>query len=248
VVHTDQGDLLFLRGINMNPGADPEDMVSLRLWVTQDRLVSVRQRRLMAVQDMNSDLRAGVGPTSIGKLVVALIERLADRVDGFVDTLSEKLEAIESALERAPESRSRSDISAIRRQAASVRRYLAPQREALDAFSRHTRLAADDIDCIRDQSDRFMRLVEDIDLLRERAMVLQEELMNQTMQQQSNRMYALSIIAAIFLPVTFITGVFGMNVAGLPGLDDPTAFPVVAIAMAAIMVAVMIFFRIKRWL
>jgi zinc transporter len=77
--------------------------------------------------------------------------------------------------------------------------------------------------------------------------VLQEEVMNISMEQQNSRMYALSIVALIFLPVTFVTGVFGMNVGGLPGLENPTAFMTVVGTMLFISIAVITVLKIKRW-
>ena len=100
---------------------------------------------------------------------------------------------------------------------------------------------------IREQADRMARYVEDLDLVRERALVIQEELMNRLAQEQNQRMYVLSIVAAIFLPITFITGIFGMNVAGLPGVETTWAFWGVMIAMLGITGGVMILLRRKRW-
>jgi zinc transporter len=248
--HFDDGILLVLRGINMNPGSDPEDMVSLRMWIQRDRLITVRQRKLMAAQDIKDALEAGQGPHSIAELVSRLVERLADRVASFVDQLEDKLTEIEAKIESHAELTMRPEISAIRRQTATVRRYLAPQREALDSFYRLAENALDEsaANDIREQSDRITRAVEDIDLVKERALVLQEELLNMVMQEQSDRMYALSIIAAIFLPITFITGMFGMNVAGLPGLEEPNAFIMVAVSMILLSGGVIYWLRMKRWL
>jgi zinc transporter len=78
--------------------------------------------------------------------------------------------------------------------------------------------------------------------------VVQEELFNRISQEQNARTYVLSIVAAIFLPITFISGVFGMNVAGLPGLEDIKSFWVVSGVMTAISVGIMIWLRFKRWL
>jgi len=69
---------------------------------------------------------------------------------------------------------------------------------------------------ICEEGDRITRYLEDLDLVRERAMVAQEEILGRMAQQQNARMYVLSIVAAIFLPLSFLTGLFGMNVAGLP--------------------------------
>ena len=144
----------------------------------------------------------------------------------------------------------RTKVSALRRQTAQVRRFLAPQRDALDALYRDSKemLTHDHAYAIREQTDRIARYVEDLDLVRERLLVVQEELTNRVAQEQNARMYVLSIVAAIFLPITFITGLFGMNVAGLPGLEDPSAFAVVAIAMASVTVAMLLYLRAKRWM
>ena len=95
--------------------------------------------------------------------------------------------------------------------------------------------------------DRMTRYLEDLDLVRERTSVLQEEVMNISMAQQNTRMYALSIVSLIFLPVTFVTGVFGMNIGGLPGLEDPTAFVIVVGSMLFISIAVIAVLKVKRW-
>ncbi|MEL0063893.1 MAG: CorA family divalent cation transporter, partial [Gammaproteobacteria bacterium] len=131
-----------------------------------------------------------------------------------------------------------------------VRRFLAPQREALETFHRSAAnlIGSDAATVMRESADRFTRYVEDIDLVRERALVLHEELLNLVVQEQSNRMYALSIVAAIFLPITFITGIFGMNVAGLPGIDYPYAFNLVAGAMITVTVFIVVLFKRKNWL
>ncbi len=245
-----EGVLVVLRGVNMNPGANPEDMVSLRLWLARNRLVTIRQRRLFAVQDVQTTLVEGQGPNSIPEVVVAIVERLADRISDFVDGIEEKVVEYETAVETEDAQSVRARVSALRRQTAQVRRFLAPQRDALDALYRDSKdlLSADHTYAIREQTDRIARYVEDLDLVRERSLVVQEELMNRVAQEQNARMYVLSIVAAIFLPITFITGMFGMNVAGLPGLENPWAFGIVAAVMVSVTVGMLLYLRAKRWM
>jgi len=245
-----EGVLVVLRGVNMNPGANPEDMVSLRLWLTRNRLVTIRQRRLFAVQDVQSTFADGQGPASIPDVVVAIVERLADRISDFVDGIEGKVEEFEAGVETEDSQQIRPKVSALRRQTAQVRRFLAPQRDALDALYRDSKdlLTNNHTYAIREQTDRIARYVEDLDLVRERTLVLQEELMNRVAQEQNSRMYVLSIVAAIFLPITFITGMFGMNVAGLPGLENPWAFFIVAVLMVSVTAAMLAYLRAKRWM
>lgn len=243
------GLLLVLRGINRNAGADPEDMVSVRMWIEPDRLISVRHRKVMSARDALASLERGHGPKNIAELVTHLIELLADGIAAFVDDIEARMEKYEEDVETGDLATIRSEVSAARRQVAAVRRYLAPQRDALEALHRQAgkMLDEDQLYLVREQSDRITRYVEDLDLVRERALVIQEELLNRISQEQNARTYVLSIVAAIFLPITFISGVFGMNVAGLPGLADINSFWVVSGAMLVISIAILIWLRHKNW-
>jgi zinc transporter len=248
-VKSKEGTLVFIRGINLNPGADPEDMVSLRMWIEANRLVTVRQRKMLSVQDIKTELLKGEGPDSIPDLVISIIGRVADRISDYVNGVEDQLVQLEESVQSEYSSSARSQISAVRREIAGVRRYLAPQRDALDTLYTHY-VASMPEGCayrLREQMDRTTRYLEDLDLIRERTLVLQEEVMNISMEQQNSRMYALSIVALIFLPVTFVTGVFGMNVGGLPGLENPTAFMIVVGTMLFISIAVITVLKIKRW-
>ena len=129
---TDHGLLTVLRGVNTNPGEDPEDMVSVRLWIEPDRIVSTRRRRLLSVVDTRDALKNGIGPETSGGFLAALTGRLADRIGDFVDSIEEDVGSAEEQLGNQDQATFRHVISALRRKVASVRRFLAPQRDALD--------------------------------------------------------------------------------------------------------------------
>ena len=244
------GLLTVLRGVNMNPGEDPEDMVSIRLWIERDRIVSTRRRKLLSVQDLRDQLQQGAGPRTAGEFLASLIGRLADRIGGFFDTIEENLSAIEEAEADDSVQTRRHSLAALRRQVASVRRFIAPQRDALDRLYRNpgTLLSDAEANSLREEADRVTRYLEDLDLARERAVVLQEELMNELAQQQNTRMYVLSVVAAIFLPLTFVTGLLGMNVGGLPGVESPLGFGIAVVVMVATSAAMLVYFRFRKWL
>jgi zinc transporter len=243
------GLVIILRGINRNAGQDPEDMVSIRMWLETDRLFSVRQRPVRAAQEVRSRLENGAGPETVTETVIDIISVLADGISLFVDDVEARIEKYEDQVEEQGHSEIRGQVSALRRQIAAVRRYLAPQRDALESLNRLAGkyLNPEQLFSLRDQSDRVTRYVEDLDLVRERALVIQEEIMNQVAQEQNARTYLFSVVATIFLPITFVTGMFGMNTAGLPGLDDDRAFWFVAIGMAVVAVGVTIWLRLKKW-
>lgn len=245
----DHGLEIFLRAINLNPGSDPNDMVSVRIWIEEERLITLRQRKVFSIQDIRQELEAGKGPPTLQQLVIRIIERLADRISEYVDDIEEQIDDFEELGNRANPAHVRTQVSSLRRQTATVRRYLAPQREALESFNRQYRdiLDKQHVFDLHEQTDRITRYVEDLDLIRERCLVLQEELMNRIAQEQNARMYVLSIVAAIFLPISFVTGVFGMNVAGLPGLENPMAFAIVAGGMGIIVAGILYIFKTRNW-
>lgn len=247
---TSDGALLFLRAINLNPGSEPEDMVSLRMWLTSSRLVTVRQRKLLSVQAVRDSLQAGNGAEDVIGIALEIIREVSSRITEFVSSVDERIGEVEEQYLETQDFSQRANVAGIRREVATVKRFLSPQKDALNSLLTQMRDSLSEADAfhLRDHIDRITRSLEDLDLIRERAMVLQEEMANLNMEQQNQRMYALSIIAAIFLPITFVTGVFGMNVAGLPGIEEPGAFSMVVIAMVALTAAVMGYFRANRWL
>ena len=173
--------------------------------------------------------------------------RIADRIHDAVDEIDEALIAFEEDI--SLNKQDRQSLADLRRQAATIRRFLAPQRDALDTLFRFSGfLEQDQAFFLREQTDRIARYVEDLDLARERAVVLQDELRNRIADQQGMRMYVLSMVTAIFLPLSFLTGVFGMNVAGLPGTESPDAFTLLMSAMGGLAVVMLIAMLWKRWL
>jgi zinc transporter len=244
-----QGTLVYLRGINKNPDADPEDMVSLRTWYNDNIIISARRkdRRLASIQSLRDDITANHAPLCPSALLLTMITKVADTILDTVDEMDESLVGFETREQLRKEDRQ--NLSVVRRQAASIRRYLAPQRDALDALLRlPDALSHNQSFELREQTDRMSRYVEDMDLLRERAIVLQDELRNRIAEQQGVRMYVLSMVTAIFLPLSFLTGVFGMNVGGLPGTESADAFGYLMLGMGGLSVCMLVAMLWKKWL
>lgn len=242
--------LLALRGVNLNPGSDPEDMVSIRIWTDGKRVISSRRRRLLSVGDIREQMAIGNGPVDAGELLVDLIDRIVRRMSDTVDDFEDEVMALEDRVLSGAARTLRYDLSLLRKQTISIRRYLAPQREALN------RLVMEKLSWmtsayqmrLREISDRLVRHIEDIDAVRERAALAQEELQSLVSEQMNERMYVLSLVAAIFLPLGFFTGLMGINVGGMPGVENSDAFWVVVALCVAVMLVLAVVFRWKKWL
>jgi zinc transporter len=178
-----------------------------------------------------------------------LIDFLLDRVGDVIDELMDQLDALDDLSYTYLNFEQRSQLTNLRGQAISLRRFLAPQREALNRLAiEKTPLLNDQLRLhLREHADKLTRLIEDLDAARERASVIHESLVSRLAEQTNQRMYVLSIIAAIFLPLSFITGLLGINVGGIPGAQDPFGFLIVVIMLMATFLLLWVFFKWRKW-
>ena len=212
--------MLFLRAINLNPGEEPDDMISLRIWCENDRMITLRETPMNFLTAMEREFDTGGGPKNAGEL---LDEVCYFTLDKIVDVVADVEVVIDDIEDKIIEGEEDDDdfmprLSEARRNLTEMRRYLYPQRDAMDALPRQTMswLNAENRYQLRENANRMMRIIEDMDSLRERAMINMDELSNRVREQTQENMYMLSVLAAIFVPLTFITGLFGMNVGGIP--------------------------------
>jgi len=250
LVEFERGALLILRGVNLNQDAQPEDMVSIRLWVDAHRIVSVQLRTLKAVRDIQDRLDAGNGPKHSGDFVASLSARLFERMEPVMTDLHVALDDVEEEVMDSPSVEGRQTIVTLRRQAIIFRRYFAPQRDVV-AQLRALDFAWIDVPAkrrLQENLDRITRYLEDLDAIRERAQIVKDELANALADRMNKTLYVLSLVAAIFLPLGFLTGLLGINVGGMPGADSGAAFWIVTGLMAAIGACQVMFFRLMKWL
>lgn len=245
-----EGLLVILRGVNCNPGQDPEDMVAVRMLFCEDIIFTIRFRRVIALQDLKEAVEKGKGPLSKGDFLAMVTESIADRMGDVIQDLEEEIDELEDEILSASTSDSSSKIADIRRTAIHLRRYIAPQRDVLHRIisERVSWITEADRIRLKEVAERTARFVEDIDSIRERAKITMEEIGSQLSGRMNRAVYILSIVTAIFLPLSFLTGLLGINVGGIPGSQYPWAFTIVALLILVIALGLVAWFRKIRWL
>lgn len=242
--------LLFLRGVNLNPGAEPEDMVSVRIFAAASRVISLRLRPLRATDELLVQLAEGKGPKTASELILYMAQYLTNKVQDLVTDLSEVVDIEEEKLDAderyTPE---HGNVLQIRRRAAGLKRFLAPQR---DIFAQLTRIKLpwfcdDDADYWNELHNSLTRYLEELELARERVgLVLETE--DRRLSLRMNRtMYRFGIITGIFLPMSFLTGLLGINVGGIPFSSSPYGFVIACLMMVAVALGQWWLFRRLRW-
>ena len=221
------GTLLILRGVNLRPGEEPEDMVSLRLWVSPARIASTEVRRLPQTDELIAEFRAGAAPESPGTFVLTLVERLRAAAEPVLDELEDRVAAMEATIAR-PERRfprpERTRLSALRQDIILLQRYIAPQAMALDGLARARPDWLDTAHALREEAEAYRRITADLDALRQRAQLVAEEISLVATERTNDIILTLSIVAVVFLPLTFLTGLLGVNLAGIPFAEAPWVF------------------------
>ena len=239
-----------LRGINFNPGAEPEDMVSMQFWSDGKRLLTLRRDPLQTPRDTLAEIDAGRGPTDAGSLITSLTENMIARMNAAIVDMNDHIDLLEDADLEEEQDEALDQISVIRRNCLALKRHMGPQHAALEAISRDAPawFEAHDRREIAETIDRLRRYLDDIDISKESAVVLMDELRARAIASSDRTNYLLTIVAAIFLPLGFLTGLLGINVGGMPGVENSDAFWIVVALCAAILIAQVIFFWRWKWL
>ncbi|PVZ13606.1 MULTISPECIES: CorA family divalent cation transporter [unclassified Pseudomonas] len=243
--------LLFMRGVNLNPGAQPEDMVSLRIFAEAQRVISLRLRPLRATDELIMQLREGKGPRTASELVLYMAQHLTERIQTLVETLTDHVDGEEDRIDA--DDRYQPDhpgLLQVRRRAAALRRFLAPQRDIYGQLARVKLpwFVEDDGDYWSELNNSLTRYLEELELTRERVALLLESEDRRLSERMNRTMYRFGVITGIFLPMTFLTGLLGINVGGIPGSGSPYGFAATCLLLLALAAGQWLIFRRLRWL
>lgn len=221
----EDGALVNLRGPALAETDDSDRLVSIRLWVRHGKVNSVT-RRPLAATSIVTETMAAEKVRDPGDLVAAFARAISTQLDPEVAALGDMLDECESGLNPKEIFRLRTRIAQIRSEAIAYRRFVAPDRDALITLAHldFAWLEEEDRLHIREAADRFARMAEELEAVRERAALLHEQITDMRAEQLDQRSLIISVVALVFLPLTFITGLLGMNVEGIPYANEPWAF------------------------
>lgn len=247
-----ENDLLVatLRGINLNPGAEPQDMIAMQICGCARFIITLRRRRMQTPRDVLERLQKGDGPQTAGDLFAALVDQLVAKINLAIVGMNDRIDELEDIVDRGTTDRVAGEISDIRRNCLALKRYMTPQREALEQVLTEAPdwLTAKNRRLLNECVDRLRRYMDDIDVSKESALVLQDDLANRADARMNRTMYMLSIVAAVFLPLSFVTGLLGINVGGMPGVDSTQAFWFTVAGLVVLMGFEFVIFWKLKWI
>lgn len=238
-----------LRGIGTGGSAGKGDLTSMQLWADAHHVVTLRRHRVHAAGDVLDEVDANDDVTSAGDLVARLLEETVARIGDVIADMNDQLDQVEDADPDPSEDRITA-IAALRRQGLTMKRHLSPQQAALIAVGRDAPAWFSDANraVVRDTVDQLHRFLDDIDVVTQSAVVLQDDLNARAAAQTNRTSYVLSIVAAVFLPLSFLVSMFSTSLAGMPGTKDPSSYWILCGVLSVLVAGQLVAFRRWNWL
>lgn len=244
----DPGLLVNLRVANLDPTTVVEDMVSIRIWVADGCIITTRRRRTKAMEEFRQMVESGSAPTSTGDFLNKLAFGITRQIETVALDLQDTTDTMEESI-LSGDTPASTELAALRLTVIKLRRYANPQREALEELAAlaETDFGPDVALHLNETANRTRRVVEELDAIRDRLAALQDQIEAEHTKILGRNSFILSVVAAIFLPLGFVTGLFGVNIAGMPGTDTPFAFWILTGACAISACLLALIFRFARW-
>lgn len=248
------GLLIILRGLCATPPEEAEkteddvDLVPLHIWVDERRLVSLRDKGhyLTALRDIRLALETGKGPKQTGDLLAMVSDKLVRDLEPVLDQMDEEVDELDDLVFQGEAGEVRERLKLLRRRSVQLKRYLAPQRDALSRIEHDDAMWLKERDKLRFREviDKMMRFIEYLDSIRDRTAILHDDLSTVI----GERIARLAALAALLLPPSLVAGLFGMNVGGIPGVDQAWAFVMVVGFVAVVAAATLFILKRIDWL
>lgn len=248
---TEQGLLFIGRGVNLDPESLPEDMKSIRVWVDPGRIITVVKRRMRSAEALALRFNTDHPPRSPAEVLVQLFARMTERLAPVVQELGEQIDEIrDSVIDDDTPTADISELSPLRLRAIGLHRYLIPLYDAAVTLSSARQLT--ESKGVRAEAqlarDQLGRIVEELAAIESRAAVTRDEIVSQRAEQLNRRVYTLTVLAGVCLPLTVLTGMLGMNVGGVPLAGRGHGFLVTTLGMLILSAGTLGVLRLIKWI
>ena len=183
-------------------------------------------------------------------LVYALMDAVIDNYFLIMEKLGEAIEEIEDKVVVNPIAETVQTIHDLKRQMIVLRKSVWPLREVISRLeqSESPLIAKSTLIYLRDAYDHAIQVMDSVDTFRDMLSGMLDIYLSSVSNRMNEIMKVLTVIATIFIPLTFVAGIYGMNFRYMPELEQPWGYPAVLILMATISIGMLIYFRRKKWI
>lgn len=249
----DDALILILRAVNFNKGSEPDDMISLRIWIDSQKIITLSHRPTQAIKNVMDSLEKGVGPKNPTACLIRIAHNLANEISEVVNDINDRTTDLEEEvidMDNLSDFELRGKLSNLRREIITLRRYIAPQKEIFQTLhnEKSALLNPKSKAEIREIYNDITKSIEDLDYTRDHLAVSHEELQSKMSISMNKIIYMISIVTVIFMPLGLLTSLLGINVEGIPYATKPYAFGVVCLILLTISGFLITLLKKIRWL
>ncbi|MEL6317157.1 MAG: CorA family divalent cation transporter [Pseudomonadota bacterium] len=236
------GALVILRGCDQDAGDALHRLVSLRLFVARRVVISARMRRHAATHALAAEIAGGRAPATPAAFVERLAALTIDQLEHAVRELDQRVDRLETLALAEPTGALRArrlELNALRRFAVLYRRHMRPQADALAALAAAPLPGADEATRagLSETADQARRMAADVEELYDRAALVGGEIHMRVADRTNRTILTLTVVSTVFMPLSFVAGLLGVNLAGIPFANEPWAFGALAGGLAALSLA-----------
>jgi len=249
IIEFENGMLIILRGVNLETKSEAEDLASVRLWVDKSRIISIQKRNFSAIFNVADKISHGKKIRNSCEFLYNLIYENLSLIAPLINDLNEKMDALENEMVASRyNAELREEVALIRKKVTIFKRYMLPQKDVLSQLKLHDSDLIDDWARrhFQENHDQITHIVEELDEARERSQIVHEELSNAIADRLNKSMFKISLIASIFMPLSFVAGLFGMNVGGIPFAQNGAGFFIILFAMFLPMIISLFILKMKK--
>ncbi|MFQ6052090.1 MAG: magnesium/cobalt transporter CorA [Candidatus Hydrothermarchaeota archaeon] len=251
----DFGDYIYiiLKMLYYNEKEDEIQAEQVSLILGANFVISFQERKGDLFSPIRERIASGKGrirKMGADYLTYALIDTIVDSYFIILEKLGEKIESMEEELVANPTPETLRAIDHSKREMISLRKSVWPLREIVSLLERGESILIHESTRIylRDVYDHTIQVIDTIETSRDTLSGMLDIYLSSISNRMNQVMKVLTIIATIFIPLTFIAGIYGMNFGYMPELESPWGYPVVLLVMVGIGISMLVYFKRKKWL
>lgn len=202
------------------------------------------------VRDRLRNAKGRIRKMGADYLAYSLIDAVVDNYFAILENLGESIESMEEDLVAEPTGKTLQQIHNLKREMIALRKSIWPLRELISSLQRSGTLLINESTNVylRDVYDHTIQVIDTVESFRDMVSGMLDIYLSSISNRMNAVMKVLTIIATIFIPLTFIAGVYGMNFKYMPELEWRWAYPIVWLVMTAVAIVMLVYFRRKKWL
>ena len=216
-------------------------------------VLSFRERESKIFDPIIKRIKTSRGRVRLEKsdyLVYAILDVIIDNYFLIQEKIGEKIDLLEEELLENPSSEFLGKIHILEREVITLRRIIRPLREVINSFQREDNPIIKDTThlYLRDIYDHIIQIIDTFENFRDILTSLHENYLSRINQRMTEIINLLTLITTIFIPLSFLAGLYGMNFIYMPELQHPLGYPILILVMISISILMLLYFKKKKWI